>query len=70
MRGMKPDYLINILAVILAVVGVICLAQKDTDDSKKGGVRIFGAICLGITALILIYRIYEISRDISFDKIR
>lgn len=62
------DYTLEIVAAAFLVVGIICVAQQDTNTTKKGGTRIFGAICLALFGAILAYKIYVLSKEIANDR--
>lgn len=66
--NLRTEDVINVVAVLLVVIGIICLAQQDTATSKKGGTRIFGGICLGIVGIILAYKVYKLSQEIVSDE--
>ena len=59
---------IYVAAAVFALIGIICIAQKDTATSKKSGVRVFGGICLGVVALLLAYSIWTTSKEIVQDE--
>jgi hypothetical protein len=59
---------IYVAAAVFALIGIICIAQKDTATSKKSRTRVFGGICLGVVVLLLAYSIWDTSKEIVAEE--
>jgi len=64
----KTETWVYVAVFVLCLIGIICIAQKDTLTSKKTGTRIFGGICLGVVVLLLGYNVWRLSKEIVIDE--